>query len=376
MTARGTTATSISAGVLSIALLGDALLYVVLPVNAAQFGITLAWVGVLLSANRIIRIFTYSQVVWLADTIGLKRISVVAAVGGAGSTLLYGLGEGGPVLLFARIIWGLSFAAMSLTTLAYAVDDRKHAGARVGLSRAILQIGPALSLTLGAWLAGILGAQSVFLVLGITSLAAIPLAFFLPAESKKPTPMQRSWFPKPVRSDLLFFVVGFSVDGVFVMTITLVFLETASVEVAMLSGGVLLASHRLAEIILAPIGGAFGDKIGVWRLLNVSVIALAVGFAAIGSGAIYTGAGLIIMARSVIAAVGPAAIVESVPPQNTMHRLAVMQTWRDFGSALGPLVSGFLYAGLGASIVYFGIVPMLLGMLILMVAPGRSVNVA
>lgn len=353
---------------LSIALLGDALLYVVLPVNAAQFGISLAWVGILLSANRVIRIFTYGQIVWLADAIGLRRITILAAIGGAASTLLYWLGEGGPVLLFARIVWGLSFGAMALTTLAYAVDDRKRAGARVGLSRAILQIGPALSLTVGAWLAGILGAQTVFFALGIASLATIPLAFFLPVEIKRPPPIHRHWFPKPVRADLLFFVVGFAVDGVFVMTITLVLLGSGSVETAMLSGGALLASQRVAEIIMAPLGGVYGDKIGVSRLLNISVIVLVFGFAAIGAGAVYAGAGLIVIARSVIAAVGPAAIVASVSPESTMHRLGVMQTWRDFGSAVGPLVSGFLYVALGASTLYFAIVPLLLGMLILMLA--------
>lgn len=372
MTKRGTVPTAISAGVLSIALLGDALLYVVLPVNAAQFGITLAWVGILLSANRIIRIFTYGQVVQLADAIGLKSITVIAAIGGAGSTLLYWLGEGGPVLLFARLVWGLSFAALSLTTLAYAVDDRKRAGTRIGLSRAILQIGPALSLTLGAWLAGLLGAQSVFLVLGIISLAAIPLAFFLPREIQKPLRAKRPWFPKPLRTDLLFFIVGFGVDGVFVMTITLVLLETSTLEIAMLGGGILLASHRLAEIILAPLGGIFGDRIGVSRLLNISVIVLTIGFAAIGAGAIYTGAGLIIIARSVIAAVGPAVVVIAVARPDTMHRLGVMQTWRDFGSALGPLFSGFLFITLSTSALYFTIVPLLLGMLELMVTPEKK----
>ena len=374
MTTPGAAPTAISAGVLSIALIGDALIYVVLPVNAAEFGITLVWVGILLSANRIIRILTYTQIVRLTDALGLRRMTIIAAIGGAGSTLLYWLGDGSPVLLFARIVWGLSFAAMSLITLAYAIDDRKRAGARVGLSRAIMQIGPALSLTVGAWLAGLLGAQAIFLVLGVVSLAAIPLAFLLPPDNEKPPPSNRHWFPKPALSDLLFFVVGFGADGVFTMTIALVLLDSASVEVAMLSGGILLASQRLVIFFFAPLGGVLGDKVGVWRLLNISVIVLAVGFATIGAGAIYVGAGLIIIARSVISAVGPAAVAMSVPHESAMQRLAVMQTWRDFGAALGPLVSGFLFAALGAGVLYFAIVPLLLGMLTMMVTQGRRAN--
>lgn len=371
MTTPGVGPTSISAAVLSVALLGDALIYVVLPVNAAEFGVTLVWVGILLSANRVIRILTYGQVVRLTDAIGLRQMSVVAAIGGALSTLLYWLGDGGPVLLFARIMWGLSFAALSLITLAYAVDYRARAGARVGLSRSITQIGPAISLSAGAWLAGILGAQTVFLVLGIASLAAIPLAFLLPKDTKKTPPSSRPWFPKPAVVDLVFFVVGFCVDGVFAMTITLALLDSVSIEAAMLSGGILLASHRLVQFFTAPMGGMLGDKVGAMRVLNISLIVLALGFAVIGTGANYSGAAIIIVARSVISAVGPAAVASGVAQYNTIYRLAVMQTWRDFGAALGPLVSGFLFAALGAGPLYYAIVPLLLGTLLLMIMNGR-----
>ena len=48
-----------SSSVMSLALLGDALLYAVLPAYAADFGLTLPWVGVMLSANRFVRVFAY-----------------------------------------------------------------------------------------------------------------------------------------------------------------------------------------------------------------------------------------------------------------------------------------------------------------------------
>ena len=54
-----------------------------------------------------------------------------------------------------------------------------------------------------------------------------------------------------------------------------------------------------------------------------------------------------------------------------MHRLAVMQTWRDFGAAIGPLVSGFLFYELGATMLYYAIVPTLLAALVLMATDRR-----
>ncbi|HEX2059491.1 MAG TPA: MFS transporter, partial [Thermoanaerobaculia bacterium] len=75
MTSRPTVLASI---VLALALLGDSLLYAVLPLHAATFGISLAWVGVLLSANRIVRLFAYPLLPRLAAT-GLRRFTIAAA---------------------------------------------------------------------------------------------------------------------------------------------------------------------------------------------------------------------------------------------------------------------------------------------------------
>ena len=94
----------------------------------------------------------------LLGVFALLYVGVAAtAFTGAASTVMFGAFDGGPVLLLARLMWGLSFAALTLICLAYAVDDRKQAGARAGLSRAIQQAGPALSLTAGGWLAGAAG---------------------------------------------------------------------------------------------------------------------------------------------------------------------------------------------------------------------------
>ena len=44
---------------LSLSLFGDALLYVILPVHADAFGVSMLMVGFLLAVNRIIRTFAY-----------------------------------------------------------------------------------------------------------------------------------------------------------------------------------------------------------------------------------------------------------------------------------------------------------------------------
>lgn len=334
--------TSVSAGVMSLASLGDVLLYVVLPISAGAFGVSLAWVGILLAANRLTRIVLYGGAAAVGEALGSRTLAILSAVAAAASTFILWAGDGGPVLLVARILWGLAFAGLSLAALAYAVADRKRAGSRVGVSRAIYQVGPAFSLSVGAWMAGVLGPREVFLVLGVISLFAIPLALALPKDQVRASREKTQWLPRPKLIDLFFFGVGFSVDGVFAMTVALMLAKTASPEAAMLGAGLILALRRFGEVLLAPVGGFLGDRFGSDRVLFLSTILLALGFAALAAGWPLFGSLLVIAARAAIAALGPAIVAARADGSGTMHRLAVMQTWRDFGAAVGPLITGLL----------------------------------
>ena len=69
----------VSSFILSLSLLGDALLYVILPVHADAFGVSLAMVGFLLAINRIIRTFAYGFIAHIAEQIGLKKLCFIAS---------------------------------------------------------------------------------------------------------------------------------------------------------------------------------------------------------------------------------------------------------------------------------------------------------
>ena len=356
---RGYGTTSLSAAALSIVLMGDALLYVVLPVSAGAFGVGIVWVGVLLSANRFVRIVTYGAVARVTDMLGIRRTTIFACATGAVSTVMYGLFDGGPILLAARLIWGLSYAALILACLAYAVDDKARAGTRVGLSHAIQQFGPAVVLTLGAWSAGYAGPQETFLYIGLVSFAALPVAFLLPREAGPPQRRDSPWLPRPERLDLLFFAVGLTIDGAFAMTITILLSGVLSVEGAILGGGMVFLLRRFAEAFFGPLGGMLGDRVGVGLMFFAATAAAAVGLAAIALGYLYAGAGAVVVGRAVIAAVGPAAVARRNPPERVMHRLATMQSWRDLGAAVGPLASGFVIGVWELPSIYWGLAAVL-----------------
>ena len=322
-------ATTLSAAVLSIVLMGDALIYVVLPVSAGAFGISIVWVGVLLSANRFVRIVSYGAIARATTAGGLRLATIVACIGGASSTVMYWLFDGGWLLLVARLLWGLSFAGLTLTTLAYAVADRRRAGTRVGLSRAIQQLGSVFALTAGAWIAGQFGPKSAFLFLGLASFLALPFALALPRERAVPRASRPRLLPKPHALDWLFFAVGFAVDGVFAMTITIILVDLVdlvSLEAAILGGGIVLSLRRVGEAVFAPIGGWLGDRLGTGAALFAATALTLAGLAAIALGGVYAGAGAVIVGRAALAALGPATVAVRSPPEHLMHRMATMQT--------------------------------------------------
>ncbi|MCB1742317.1 MAG: MFS transporter [Gammaproteobacteria bacterium] len=363
-----------SSAVLSLALLGDALLYAVLPLHATAFGVSLVWVGVLLSANRFVRVLVYGGVAKLAERLGSRRLCVIAALTAAISTMLYGLGRGEAVLLLARCLWGLSYASLLLVTLDYSMRYRARAGTRVGLSRTVQRVGPVVALVGGSALVAVLGPRETFVLLGALSLLAVPIALLLPAVREAPVSaagdavreptaaatrvaghgrarqafrsLLSSALGRPRSIDLVFFWAGVGVDGVFSVSITLMLAERMDLAAAVFSGGLLHALRHFSEAAAAPLLGIAADRLGASRVFLFSVALIATGMLAVSVSVLVAGSVLLLIGRGAIASVGPAVIAQATDERDsTLHAVARMQAWRDLGAALGPLLTGVLLGG-------------------------------
>lgn len=337
---------------MSLALLGDALLYAVLPAYAEDFGLTLPWVGVMLSANRFVRVFAYGLLARLTRAAGVRRMCIVAALTATASTALYGFGEGPAVILAARILWGLTYAVLLLATLSYAVEYRAQVGARVGVGQAIQRLGPILALFGGAWLVGVVGPNHAFAILAIPTAFSLLIAFSLPrtdgeaAKRQKPVSLAR---PAPI--DVLYFMQGYGVDGVFAVSITLIFAREASLSEAVMSGGALLAMRHFGEAIAAPLFGWIADRYGARRVFVGAAALTMFGFVLVAAGVVVFGAIIMLIFRGALASLGPAVITQSLAEDEAaIGPLARMQAWRDLGAAFGPLATGFLLTVVSAEI--------------------------
>jgi MFS family permease len=117
--------------------------------------------------------------------------------------------------------------------------------------------------------------------------------------------------------------------------------EQTQLNLAVLGGGALLALRHFGEAIASPIFGTIADYIGARKVFIISCILVVVGFLLISIEMIVTGAIILLIFRGAMASLGPALIAQSINNDNKVKNdLSRMQTFRDLGAAIGPIVTG------------------------------------
>jgi len=360
-----------AAGVLCLTLPGDVLLYILLPLHAAAFGVSLPEVGVLLAANRLVRIVGYGWVARCFQHHGPRRSCLVATIGAALSTLGYALLSGVWALLVARLMWGLSFAALNISVQVLATAEPQGAARRSGRSRSIVAIGPMVGLLAGTALSLSIGPRPVFALLALAAAAALAIVPKLPAT--RGTPLSSG--PRvtlPSRLDVWSFMQGFALDGLFVIGLT-VLASAAIPDDAALAVGAALALRYLAEILLGPVGGHAAERWGAERLLVLLSLAAAAGLVAIGFGLLWSGAIAVVLLRALLQPLPAPVAALRHPGAQRVPAIARVATWRDLGAGVGPLAAGALLPVLPAWGVYGGTALMiaLVSLTLIARAPGR-----
>jgi len=336
---------------IAIGMVGDTLLYAVLPLYHDVFGVSLAMAGVLLSLNRWVRLLANSAIAHLGERIGPRLLMIAAALGAMISTTLYGLIDDAAVQIAARMLWGMSYAALNLATLAYAVSDRRNAGKRVGLSRATIGIVQACSLVAGAVIALQAGPRNVFLIYGGLTGAALAVALTLPALAPEPVEKGRFRLPLPRRLEIWGFILGFAGDGVFLLTLAFLMKGAITSMAPVLATAMLLALRWVVEISTGPIAGWIGDRFGARHMSVVNAALLVAGFATIAAGHEVVGAVLVVVARGMFNTLIPVLVMERAG-SGVLSSQASYATWRDFGAAVGPLTAPWLFLNVSQAPLY------------------------
>lgn len=336
--------------VLAYCLPSDVLLYLVLPMYAPVFGISLIEAGILLAANRLIRIVGYGYVVQLYSRFGDRRSLVVASAVAALCALGNAHLSGFWALLGLRLAWGLSFATFNLSTQVLATADPAGAARRTGTSRALIAIGPMLALSVGAWLTLQYGPRAVLLLSSGLCLIGLLLALALPrAGHELPAPGRRLRWPDRIVT--WSFIEGVTLDGLFIFGLS-AFSQAVLGGNAVLVAGLLMALRYLSDMLLSPLGGRAADRYGAAPMLVVCSTLTALFLIAFGFHWLILGAGGVLILRALQIPLVVTLVATRHPGQARLPALASNAMWRDVGASVGPLLAGVLIPLVPSTLLY------------------------
>lgn len=325
---------------LAFCLPSDVLLYLLLPMHPEAFGITLAEAGILLAANRLVRIFGYRQVLHFYSRFGDRRTLTLAALAAMCCAVGNSTLSGFAALLGLRLVWGLCFAALNLSTQVLATAQAEGAAKRSGRSRAFIAIGPMLALPLGALLSEACGPRSVFMVLTFSCLAGAVIARRLPT-----APHALAGGPRKLRLPdsvaLWSFIEGVALDGLFIFGLSLQAQNLLGGD-ALIVAGLLMGLRYLSEMLLSPLGGHAAQHYGASAMLLLFSVLSALALAAFGSLWVVAGAAGVLVLRALQLPLVTTLVAERNPGHARVQALASNAVWRDIGAGLGPMLAGWL----------------------------------
>ena len=341
---------------LSFASFGDAFLYPFLPQYAQEMNIPVVSIGILLSVNRFTRIVFNRLILELFAIYGIRKLTIAASIAAILSTVGYGLEIGIYPLIFFRIIWGLAFAVLRISSIAYSLEQ-EAVGFSLGISKAIQDAGPLLALWLGPIILEHMSINHTFFVLALISIPSLLYALSLPDLKYCSISSKTVNFKLPSLLNTMTFISSFLVEGFLVIVIGL-FITTynpslSNLAIMTMAAGY-LAYRRICALFFAPVSGALADRVGFSGVFNFAMLMTIVGLVLLLVGLVPIGLILTFTFNSVIGTITPGDV--SQEQNDKIKAVSLNAYWRDIGAASGTLLGGLLLMnGAVSEIFTFGI---------------------
>jgi MFS family permease len=366
-----------------LSLIGDTSLYAVLPTHALEAGVTFASVGLLLSANRFIRLFLNGPVGLLYDRLPRRNLFVASLFIGALSTAIYALTLGFWPLLVGRLLWGLAWAGIWVggNTIILDISSPQSRGRWVGIYQTSFFLGASTGAILGGVLTDGLGFHQAMGIGAILSLiGAVVALLFLPetrnlranargagpVSAEKPARKPHTGLPAELASAIALLGVNRLVmAGILLSTLGLYLLQHLggpiqlagfSLGVATLTG-IALGFNALVGMVSTPLAGNLSDRVrNRWQVAAGGLVPGMVGFSFLAVGS----SPLMILGLPLTAVTGGSSqglsttLVGDLSLEHQRgRRMGLLFTVGDLASAIGPpLAYSVLIPALGLSLVY------------------------
>jgi len=377
-------------------ILGDSLLYAVLPVVWDDLGLAVGLVGVLLSVNRWVRLVSNSIAGWVVTRAGVRGPFVISLLVAALTTAAYASGLGFVVLLIARAVWGVCWSFLRLGGYLAALEAARdgNRGYYLGFFNGVVRFGSFVAVLTGGLLTDLLGFETTVLIFtGISLLGAVAVLRERPPAPQRPSqvaaritsgqpaaghePMPRIARLRFRVASVAVFLHGVAISGLVTATLGL-WLRRSYGETTLVLGivlgvatvtGFLLSARFLGDFLWGPIVGHLADRWGPVRVTllagaievgTLALLALPVSLAWTATTAV-----ALFLASTALQVSLDATVGGLVPEGQRARLLGWYSTWLDLGAATGPLLGyaieggaqlQWLYLAVAASLAVVGVV--------------------
>lgn len=348
-----------------LSILGDSLLYSVLPIYAGELGIPLAAVGLILSINRWVRLATNPLAARSFHRFGVTWPLLGAMILSVITTFLYSRALGLAVLLIARMIWGLCWSHIRLGGFLVIMEASAAAlGFGMGIFHILTRLGSAFTTSVGSFLVDLWGykwglstmaavtAVGIFLVLALGKIMEGTGVAVQPEQATGSEIMVRA---EPELSHLICNAAGFANSfvgaGLIVSSLSLILQQRIGSSVTLGSytfgiatiAGLVLAIRWISNLVVSPVTGKIIDRAGRRRpflILAHTMVLLLLAFALTRSPVMtIVTACFLFFAGNALEVLLDAAISDTAwSAKNRNTRISRYTSFYDLGAATGPIV--------------------------------------
>jgi len=357
---------AIAPGVMFAGIAGG-IAFPILPAVGRQAGLPLAFIGLILAANRAARIIANPLVGYLADRIGGRRTLLLGSLVQIVVMALYWVGvrtgRPGTFFLLGRLLHGPGSSCVFVAgqALALQAGGKAHGGRAGGSVRAAMAVGVPIGLVAGGLLSEKWGDLHTFEIAAVALVIATASAFWLVPDLKVVVGPRMSLAASAAglldrrlaALGGLNFAATFAGSGMVLTTMVLLVRARGLYVFDLTERGtssVFMGWLVISEAMSMPLFGRLGDRrrsharigaLGLALLVpSLLIIAVATTTTTLAVGVGLLGIGTGALGPSVLALVG-----EIVTPDRRGIAVGVLQVWGDIGGAAGPLVGTALFAG-------------------------------
>jgi MFS family permease len=343
-----------------------------LPLYVEQLGVTdhaaiVQWSGIAYGATFFSAALTAPLWGWLADRYGRKLMLIRASLGMAIAMSLIGMAHTVWQLVAFRLLAGLLGGYASGSTVLIATQAPKaRSGWALGILSAGIMAGSLAGPLIGGVLPPLIGIRATFLWAGgVIFITFLGTAFLIREEHRpkaRASKARGGWSEIPdkrpivamLATGLLLMIANMSIEPI----ITVYVAQLVEPSRVTFVAGLVMAAAALGAILSSPRLGRLADRIGHWRVINVS---LAVSAALLIPQAFVSSGWQLIVLRFLMGlALGgllpciASVIRHNVPEAITGSILGYSVSAQYAGQVLGPIGGGFVGGHVGMRAVFLG----------------------